>query len=131
MSKESVKKFMEDLAKKPELIEEINKHGGNAGSEDARLKAICDLASKKGYKFTLAELKTAMAECGNELDEGELSNVAGGAGWRDGAKSALFGAASSLLSAFANNGKITKADLKQAAFGAASAGMQGYFGEQQ
>ena len=125
MSKESVKKFMEDLINKPEIVEEINKHGANASSEDARLKTICDLAAKKGYKFTLAELKTAMAECGNEMSEDALSNVAGG-GWL---KNLGINSALNLLSAFANKGKISAEDLKQTALDALQSGMQGLLGK--
>ena len=87
MSKESAKKFVEDLSNKTELMKEIYDNTENVCGGDG-LDYLCDFANKKGYDFSLEEIKTVMEETSNMLKDSELAAVAGGANWKDIAKGA-------------------------------------------
>lgn len=123
MSKESAKKFVADLSNKTELMQEVYDNAEKISGGDG-LEYLCDFANKKGYDFSLEEIKIFMEETNKMLNDNDLSNVAGGAGWKDIAKGVGITALKTLLFSFANKGKLTIADVKDAALEGIRAGTE-------
>ncbi len=122
MSKESAQKFVQDLSSKSELMQEVNEsveniHGGGDG-----LKYLCDFANKRGYDFSLEEMKMFMKESNEVLNDSDLASVAGGVDWKNIAKSAGGAAVTSLLSSYMQNGTLSMDDVKSAAMAALKEG---------
>jgi predicted ribosomally synthesized peptide with nif11-like leader len=75
MSKESVLTFLSRASEDPGLLERIQ----SAGTD---LNAILAIAAESGYRFTIAELQTAIKEMQSEVEElsdEQLNQVVGGA----------------------------------------------------
>lgn len=118
MSKESAQKFLQDLSSKSELMQEVNESVENIYGGGDGLKYLCDFANKRGYDFSLEEMKMFMKESNEILNYSNLANVAGGVDWKSIAKSAGGAAVTSLLSSYMQNGTLSMDDVKSAAMSA-------------
>lgn len=77
MSKESVKKFMDDLKSDLNLknrLDNLLKKNGNLSEKDKKQK-IVEFASNEGYSFDVSDFDSISS---GALSDDELFNVAGG-----------------------------------------------------
>ncbi len=85
MSKENVKKFIQDTHEKPELKKILEKPKTDFDSKEAKMEYVAKEAKKYGYNFTASDMKAVLEDHDSGLSDDDLSNVAGGGVVRKGA----------------------------------------------